>query len=391
MSATVLLLSDADMMDDVCELAREAPVRIVTLADVASAGAKFDEIKPEILLLAFMSIADAERCYLELYRTSQHIPATDHRCLLVCKAQDAELAYKLVQRRLFDDYVVIRPLHDPHRLALCLRSLIERREQQGRAGEMRQHVAGARDAAVGMNRLISRQLAASGKVAGDLAQASAHLDRRFAADMKALGEAMASTEYHTLLEVRDAEGLKQRLAGFAAERLGAGIATALEAPRQQLAHVTEEGRRDAASYAPVLTELDEWLANQPKSVLVVDDEPIYLQVLTHMLGQEGFEVTACTDPVEALTIACRTRPSAILVDFDMPALSGVDFVRQVRATPKLRNTPCMMITGHADPKTVRAAIAAGAADFIVKPGTRETIAGKLRAMLVKTDESHAKE
>lgn len=383
MSVTVLLMGDADMMEDVRKLTREAPVRIVALADLAAAGAKFDEIKPEILLLAFMNISDAERCYLELYRTSQHIPSTDHRCLLVCKAQDAEMAYKLVQRRLFDDYVVIRPLHDPHRLALCLRSLAERWEQQGRTGDMRQHVAAARDAAVGMNGLINRQLVASGEVAGDLAQASLHLDRRLADDMKALGEAMVSPEYHSLLEVRDAKGLKQRLAGFASERLGAGIAAAFEAPQQRLALAVEEGRRDAVSYAPALTELDEWLAKQPKTVLVVDDEPVYLQVLTHMLSQEGFEVTACADPVEALTIALRTRPSAILVDFDMPALSGVDFVRRVRAAPTLRGTPCMMITGHADPKTVRAAIAAGAADFIVKPGTRETIAGKLRAMFVK--------
>lgn len=391
MNVTVLLMGDADMMDDVCELAREAPVRLVALADLAAAGAKFDEIKPEILLLAFMSIAESERCYLELYRTSQYIPATDHRCLLVCKAQDTELAYRLVQRRLFDDYVVIRPLYDPHRLALCLRTLVERREQQGRAGEMRQHVAAAHDAAAGMNRLINRQLAASSKVAGDLEQAHIRLDQRLAADMKALGEAMASSEYHSLLEVRDAEGLKQRMDIFAAERLGAGVATALEATRQQLAHVTEEGHRDAANYTTVLTELDEWLANQPKNILVVDDEPVYLQVLTHTLSQEGFEVTACADPIEALTIACRTRPSAILVDFDMPVLSGVDFVRQVRATPKLRDTPCMMITGHADPKTVRAAIAAGADDFIVKPGTRETIANKLRDLIGKTDESHAKE
>ncbi len=103
-------------------------------------------------------------------------------------------------------------------------------------------------------------------------------------------------------------------------------------------------------------------------VLVVEDSAINLAVLTGIISRiPGVRVTGQLDPMAALDLCSRENFDAVLVDYIMPGLNGVAFVRALRADPHTEHVPIVMITAD-DHRAVRLeAIEAGATDFLQKP------------------------
>lgn len=118
---------------------------------------------------------------------------------------------------------------------------------------------------------------------------------------------------------------------------------------------------------------------------MVDDDPVYLKVLTTMLESAGYEVIAFTDPQGALVALPRLKPDAVLADIEMPGVSGLELIAAAKRVPALSGIPYLVITGHADAETVRAAAQQGIAGFIVKPGQRAAVLAKLREALPPPD------
>jgi DNA-binding NtrC family response regulator len=112
------------------------------------------------------------------------------------------------------------------------------------------------------------------------------------------------------------------------------------------------------------------MTNPPgKTILIVDDEPSIREVLTgyfeHAYGPRGFTVETAADGAAALAAVRRRRPALILLDIDMPGMSGVEALRGVRAIdPKI---PVIMVTGNADTRVAGEVIKGGAYSYLPKP------------------------
>lgn len=338
------LFADADAVQEVRALAAGSGLRIETFDTVAAAARRYADAPPALLLFAHLDLALAERDFLEFYRTAPGFAGGDHPSILLCKGQDADTAYDLVKRGVFDDYVVFRPLYDPHRLAMSIRHLIGAQRREDQAAAARTLLGGTQRSASELQSALARHVAASEAVAAELAAAR----RRFVTETPAL---------HPLFEAACAP----------AER--------------RLAASSAEARATAAAVAPKLAEAGAWLQQQQQRLAVVDDDPVYLQVLTRMLESAGYEVFAFTDPQEALIRLARLRPDAVLVDVEMPGMTGLELIAAARRAPALAAIPYLVITGHADAGTVRAAAQHQVAGFIVKPGTRAAVLAKLHAAL----------
>jgi two-component system chemotaxis response regulator CheY len=115
--------------------------------------------------------------------------------------------------------------------------------------------------------------------------------------------------------------------------------------------------------------------------LVVDDSATMRQILKEYLKKLGFAVTEAANGREALDVL-KAMPTAdlVLVDWNMPEMDGVSFVRAVRADPSYAALPLLMVTTNTELSQVSTALEAGANEYIMKPFTREMIREKLELL-----------
>jgi len=116
-------------------------------------------------------------------------------------------------------------------------------------------------------------------------------------------------------------------------------------------------------------------------VLVADDEEDIKVVLRMFLEAVGYEVVTAFDGLDALEQIKSTKPDVVLMDIMMPVIDGIEVVRQMKATPGIRDIPVVMLTAAAQSDMVERAIQAGAADYIVKPFEPETVQKAIEKVL----------
>lgn len=102
-----------------------------------------------------------------------------------------------------------------------------------------------------------------------------------------------------------------------------------------------------------------------RRILVVDDDPEVRETLVEYLERKGFDVVAAGNGEEALRRCAGNRLHMVLLDIQMPGLSGVETLKRIKALPQ--ETCVVMVSGQGDEKTARQTLAAGAADYITKP------------------------
>lgn len=115
-------------------------------------------------------------------------------------------------------------------------------------------------------------------------------------------------------------------------------------------------------------------------ILLVDDDASTIQLLGHMLAQEG-EIRFTTSGTEALRMVDETPPDLILLDIDMPEKNGLEICRTLQANPRLAQVPVIILTSHAQAATEVWALEVGATDFIAKPLIASQVLARVRSQL----------
>jgi signal transduction histidine kinase/CheY-like chemotaxis protein len=109
-------------------------------------------------------------------------------------------------------------------------------------------------------------------------------------------------------------------------------------------------------------------------ILVVDDDPLALQLVQDYLSQDRYQIVGTTSPAQALELARKLNPSVIITDIMMPGISGWEVLRELKADKETAHIP-VIILSIVEQKTVGFYL--GAADYLVKPVTRETLQAAL--------------
>jgi CheY-like chemotaxis protein len=102
-------------------------------------------------------------------------------------------------------------------------------------------------------------------------------------------------------------------------------------------------------------------------VLIIEDSSTTRAVIRVYLVGHYFEFLEANNGSDGLRMARQDRPDVIVVDLKMPGMDGFTFCRTVRADPRLRSTPIVLITGSKGDEIRREALAAGASYFMTKP------------------------
>jgi two-component system response regulator MprA len=118
-------------------------------------------------------------------------------------------------------------------------------------------------------------------------------------------------------------------------------------------------------------------------VLVADDDRAIRQSLTTALELNGYQVTACTDGVEALAAFHAERPDVLVLDVMMPGVDGLGVCRVLRAEGD--RTPILMLTARVETADRVAGLDAGADDYVPKPYDIDEVLARLRALLRRAE------
>ena len=113
-----------------------------------------------------------------------------------------------------------------------------------------------------------------------------------------------------------------------------------------------------------------------KTCLVVDDSRVIRKVARRILEDIGFEIAEAGDGVEALAWCRAMMPDAILLDWNMPVMNGIDFIRRLRQEPGGDQPRVVFCTVENDLARIREALDAGAAEYIMKPFDGDIIGAK---------------
>lgn len=113
-----------------------------------------------------------------------------------------------------------------------------------------------------------------------------------------------------------------------------------------------------------------------KSCLVVDDSRVIRKVARRILEDLRFQIDEAADGLEALNACRRTMPDAILLDWNMPVMSGIEFLRQLRREDGGDRPVVVFCTTENDVDHITEALKAGANEYIMKPFDGEIIQSK---------------
>ena len=117
-------------------------------------------------------------------------------------------------------------------------------------------------------------------------------------------------------------------------------------------------------------------------VMMVDDEELVIELIQAYLDGAGYgRFISTTEPRDALELMLRERPQVVLLDLNMPGVSGFDILEAMRTEPSLRHIPVIVLTAVNDPETKLKALGLGASDFLGKPVDESELVLRLRNTL----------
>ncbi|PHX98870.1 MAG: phosphate regulon transcriptional regulatory protein PhoB [Rhodospirillaceae bacterium] len=126
------------------------------------------------------------------------------------------------------------------------------------------------------------------------------------------------------------------------------------------------------------------------TVMIVEDEASLVTMLRYNLEKEGYVVTEAGDGEEALMIADEIRPDAVLLDWMLPRISGIEVCRQLRRKSETRNVPIIMLTARTEEADKIRGLNIGADDYITKPFSMPELMARLSALLRRAKPREAK-
>jgi len=105
----------------------------------------------------------------------------------------------------------------------------------------------------------------------------------------------------------------------------------------------------------------------PRTVLIVEDDPVILRLLEVNFELEGLEVLLAEDGADGLELAKERRPDLVVTDIMMPKLSGIELVESLKADPMTAGIPIILLSAKAQTADLKAGMDAGADDYVTKP------------------------
>jgi DNA-binding response OmpR family regulator len=122
-------------------------------------------------------------------------------------------------------------------------------------------------------------------------------------------------------------------------------------------------------------------ARESTTVLVIDDDPDIVQVLSHTLGRAGYRVSTASNGHDGLTRLFNEIPDLVILDLKMPGMSGYEVIRQVRSTRRVAQIPILVLTASDVGDGRERALALGANEYLRKPISNDQLLAEISRLV----------
>ena len=122
----------------------------------------------------------------------------------------------------------------------------------------------------------------------------------------------------------------------------------------------------------------------PKRILVVDDNPTNLKLVSYLVKAQGYEVETAADAETAVTSIGRARPDLILMDLQLPGIDGLELTRRLKNAPETADIRIIAVTAYAMKGDKEKAMAAGCDAYVTKPIDTRALPALIAAQLERS-------
>lgn len=126
-------------------------------------------------------------------------------------------------------------------------------------------------------------------------------------------------------------------------------------------------------------------------ILLVDDEPDILEIVSYNLSSEGYQVITAENGIEAVKKAKKELPQLVILDVMMPEMDGIEACELIRKDPNLKDVVITFLTARGEDYSQLAGFDAGADDYITKPIKPKVLISKVKALLRRFKEEEVKD
>jgi CheY-like chemotaxis protein len=384
-SASALpILVASDNVDDARLIVRQLQGefdKVSASTDPEQAVSDFESHQPAVLVLAFDSLNKAQHYYLGLFRLGRAVQQRPHRTVILCHKDEVRAVCALCKKDLFDDYVLFWPhSYDGSRLSMSIwiacREMAALNPDAPRTAEMLTHAKLLGDLETTLAQEFGdgeRQLDAARNTLGEV-------DRQIAGAIDEFSQRLTRRALSEGVEGQAIDALAIQIEQFKAQqieyarRVGAGGIEMMNAWTRRLKERIEPLLADTRALG------DRVRLIRPR-VMVVEDDDFARQLVARMLDPRIYELSFAGDGAQALNQLRRERPDVILMDITLPGLDGLSLTQLLKSSVELADIPVIMMTGDSRRATLLKSMEAGAAAFVVKPFSRESLSVKLEAIL----------
>ena len=124
-----------------------------------------------------------------------------------------------------------------------------------------------------------------------------------------------------------------------------------------------------------------------QTILIIEDEPSLVEVLTYNLAKEGYEIVVATNGQEGLRLAQTTLPDLVILDLMLPMIYGLDVCRRLRGNPKTQAIRIMMLTAKSEEVDEIVGFSMGTDDYVNKPFRLKPLIHRVKALLRRSPET----
>ncbi len=118
-----------------------------------------------------------------------------------------------------------------------------------------------------------------------------------------------------------------------------------------------------------------------ETILVIEDEGDILDLITVSLTREGLRVLGAATGEEGLVLAREEAPDLVVLDLMLPGMDGLQVCRELRADPRTRSVPVLILTARGEEADIVAGLETGADDYVTKPFSPKVLAARVRSVL----------
>jgi len=366
--------------------------------------------KPAVILFALSSVDKVIDYYAELIEQKQlNHP---HYTILLCSNHDANVAFQCCIKGVFNDYFVYQPLYEKLRLIMMVQHGLLFCGVKNVTTEFSTDVVEPIDSSMedliaivqGHKQQVDGHTLVQNPASGALSQLPSLDQARQYSDqpvddeviclLSQLEPAVKSSVLHLVQtmyqqsatladsavnEHGDQHNLSEQVAPSAMEE-----ATGSE----MLPEFTDFAGGDALDL-PISTQAADAEVKDGQKVLVVEDNPIYRDMLVGVLRRANYEVDEARDGLVALRKVADNEYDLILMDLFMPKLDGLNTTKQLRGISKRKDTPIVALTGNTNKELIRKWASYGLKGYLIKPSNNNEILSCVSKIVKQKDPSPA--